>query len=295
MVIGAGPVGLFQVFQLGLQGITAHVIDALPHAGGQCVELYGDKPIYDIPGVPVCSGRELAALLLQQIAPFKPHWHLGTLVASVALQDDGRILVETSQGQALLARCVFIAAGVGAFVPRTLKVDGIERFVGTQVHYQHLPAGTAVAGQRVVVHGGDDAAVAHAIALATLPEADAPASIRLLYRRDAFQAPPEQLQQLQALRDAGRLEVIVGQITGVVAEGGRLTALQVVDTEGQTASEPLDCLIAALGISRDWGPLPTGASPSSASSWWWTPPAFAPACPAPMPWATSTPTQASAS
>ncbi len=254
VVIGAGPVGLFQVFQLGLQGITAHLIDALPHAGGQCVELYGDKPIYDIPGVPVCSGRELAALLLQQIAPFQPHWHLGALVASVAPQDDGRILVETSQGQALLARSVFIAAGVGAFVPRTLKVEGIEPFAGTQVHYQHLPAGTGVAGQRVVVHGGDEAAVAHAIALADLG-ADGPARISLLYRRDAFQAPPEQLQQLQALRDAGRVEVIVGQITGVVAEGGRLTALQVVDTEGHTANEPLDCLIAALGISPRLGPI----------------------------------------
>ncbi|MBB6561603.1 thioredoxin reductase (NADPH) [Acidovorax soli] len=255
VVIGAGPVGLFQVFQLGLQGITAHVIDALPHAGGQCVELYGDKPIYDIPGVPVCSGRELAALLLRQIAPFKPHWHLSALVASVALQDDGRILVETNQGQALLARAVFIAAGVGAFVPRTLKVEGIEAWVGTQVHYQHLPAGTPVAGQRVVVHGGDDAAVAHAIALATLPTAEAPASIRLLYRRDAFQAPAEQLQQLQALRDAGRVQVIVGQITGLVAEAGRLAALQVVDTEGQSANAPVDCLIAALGISPRLGPI----------------------------------------
>ncbi|MFN9469990.1 NAD(P)/FAD-dependent oxidoreductase [Acidovorax sp.] len=255
VVIGAGPVGLFQVFQLGLQGITAHVIDALPHAGGQCVELYGDKPIFDIPGVPVCSGRELAALLLQQIAPFKPHWHLSALVSSVVLQDDGRILVETNQGQALLARAVFIAAGVGAFVPRTLKVEGIEAWVGTQVHYQHLPAGKPVAGQRMVVHGGDDAAVAHAIALAALPAAEAPSSIRLLYRRDAFQAPAEQLQQLQALRDAGRVEVIVGQITGVVAEAGRLAALRVVDTEGQTANEPLDCLIAALGISPRLGPI----------------------------------------
>ncbi len=254
MVIGAGPVGLFQVFQLGLQGITAHVIDALPHAGGQCVELYGDKPIYDIPGVPVCSGRELAALLLQQVAPFQPRWHLGALVAAVAPQPDGRFLIETSQGQALLARTVFIAAGVGAFVPRTLKVEGIEPWVGTQVHYQHLPAGTVVAGQRVVVHGGDEAAVAHAIALAGMG-ADAPARTSLLYRRDAFQAPPEQLQQLQALRDAGRVEVIVGQITGVVAEAGRLAALQVVDADGHTAHQPLDCLIAALGISPRLGPI----------------------------------------
>ncbi len=163
VVIGAGPVGLFQVFQLGLQGITAHVIDALPHAGGQCVELYGDKPIYDIPGIPVCTGSELAGLLLQQIAPFKTQWHLNTLVSALTVQADGRLLVQTSQGAQLLARTVFIAAGVGAFVPRTLKVEGIERFVGTQVHYQHLPATAHVAGLHVVVHGGDEPAVARAV------------------------------------------------------------------------------------------------------------------------------------
>ena len=112
VVIGAGPVGLFQVFQLGLQGISAHLIDALPHAGGQCVELYGDKPIYDIPGIPVCTGRELADLLLKQIAPFKTQWHLNTLVSALTAQADGRLLVETSQGAQLLARTVFIAAAI---------------------------------------------------------------------------------------------------------------------------------------------------------------------------------------
>lgn len=252
VVIGAGPVGLFQVFQLGLQGIAAHVIDALPHAGGQCVELYGDKPIYDIPGVPVCTGRELAALLLRQVAPFQPQWHLGALVAALTPQADGRLLVETSQGVQLLARAVFIAAGVGAFVPRTLKIEGIERFVGTQVHYQDLPASTNPAGCHVVVHGGDESAVARAVALAEHGRA---ARVGLLHRRDVFQAPPELLQRLQALRDAGRIHVTIGQITGLDVQDGRLAALQLVDADGATQRQPLDLLVPVLGISPRLGPI----------------------------------------
>ncbi|MFN7153378.1 MAG: NAD(P)/FAD-dependent oxidoreductase [Acidovorax sp.] len=252
VVIGAGPVGLFQVFQLGLQGITAHLIDALPHAGGQCVELYGDKPIYDIPGVPVCSGRELANLLLQQIAPFKPHWHLNTLVSSLTLQTNGRLLLQTSAGAQLLARSVFIAAGVGAFVPRTLKIEGIERFVGTQVHYQVLPRGFEVSGKNIVVHGGDEPAVALAVELAEQGHA---ARISLLHRRDVFQAPDVLLQRLQQLRDAGRITVEATQITGIDASQDRLTALQIVDAEGATRALPLDLLVAVLGISPRLGPI----------------------------------------
>lgn len=247
--------GLFQVFQLGLQGIKAHLIDALPHAGGQCVELYGDKPIYDIPGVPVCSGRELAALLLQQIAPFQPHWHLNALVSALAPQPDGRVLVETSQGARLLARTVFIAAGVGAFVPRTLKLDGIEQFLGTQLHYQRLPDGLPIAGQNLVVHGGDDAAVACALTWAAQAPAQAPARITLLHRRDVFQAPAEQLAQLQTLRNAGRIHVVAAQITGIETQGDRLTALQTLDPDGAQQRLPLDVLVAALGLSPRLGPI----------------------------------------
>jgi thioredoxin reductase (NADPH) len=252
VVIGAGPVGLFQVFQLGLHGITAHLIDALPHAGGQCVELYGDKPIYDIPGIPVCTGRGLADLLLQQIAPFKPHWHLQSLVSSLALQPDGRLLLQTSAGAQLLARSVFIAAGVGAFVPRTLKIEGIEHFVGTQVHYQTLPPGFAAAGQTIVGHGGDVPAVARALELA---EQNQTARISLLHRRDVFQAPDVLLQRLQQLSDAGRIVVEAAQITGMEVSGDRLTALQVVDAEGNTRALPLDVLVAVLGISPRLGPI----------------------------------------
>ncbi|UCV01481.1 NAD(P)/FAD-dependent oxidoreductase [Acidovorax radicis] len=252
VVIGAGPVGLFQVFQLGLQGLKAHLIDALPHAGGQCVELYGDKPIYDIPGVPVCTGRELVALLLKQIAPFAPHWHLGSMVSSLAPQPDGRVLVQTDTGAMLLARAVFVAAGVGAFVPRTLKTEGIEVFVGTQVFYQSLPTGFDTAGRHVVVHGGDESAVACALDLA---ERSPATRITLLHRRDVFQAPDALLQRLQHQRDTGRIVVEAVQITGIDTTHDHLNALRVVDAEGAQRALALDVLVAVLGLSPRLGPL----------------------------------------
>ncbi|RYF27008.1 MAG: NAD(P)/FAD-dependent oxidoreductase [Comamonadaceae bacterium] len=263
-VIGAGPVGLWQVFQLGLQGITAHLIDALPHVGGQCAELYPDKPIYDIPGVAVCTGRELVQRLTQQIAPFGAPQHLAQQVATLDVQTDGRVLLTTTAGVQLLARTVFIAAGVGAFVPRTVKAEGIDAFVGTQVLYHpdmaDAPETDAetlqVAGLHVVVHGGEEAAVAAAVACAERQGPHAPASTVLLHRRDAFQAAPEMLARLQALRDGGRIRVVAAQITGVDAPaGGPLAALHMTDTEGAPQRLPLDRLFAYLGISPRLGPI----------------------------------------
>ena len=252
VVIGAGPVGLFQVFQLGLQGLHAHVVDALPHAGGQCAELYADKPIYDIPGIAVCSGSELVQRLQAQIAPFAPHWHLGQVVAQMAVQDDGRFLVTTSTGTQLLARTVCIAAGVGAFVPRTLKVPGLDAFLGTQLHYR-LDDLAALAGRHVVVHGGDEPAVAQVLACAA--GAQPPARLTLQHRRDVFEAPPEQLAQLQALRAAGRIQVVVGQITDIEQHATRLTALQLLAPDGSTQRLPLDLLLVRLGLSPRLGPV----------------------------------------
>ncbi|MFN5777535.1 MAG: NAD(P)/FAD-dependent oxidoreductase, partial [Burkholderiaceae bacterium] len=120
LIIGAGPVGLFQVFELGLQDIHAHVVDVLPHVGGQCIELYADKPIYDIPGLPRSTGRELVERLSTQAAPFKPTFHLGQQITQVERQEDRRLRVTSSQGITWLTPCLFIATGVGAFLPRTL-------------------------------------------------------------------------------------------------------------------------------------------------------------------------------
>lgn len=264
VVIGAGPVGLWQIFQLGLQGIAAHLIDALPHVGGQCAELYPDKPIYDIPGVAVCTGRELVQRLTQQTAPFGAQHHLAQQVATLEVQADARVLLATTAGVRLLARTVFIAAGVGAFVPRTVKADGVEPFVGTQILYHPDLTGdpatsasaVSVAGLHIVVHGGDEAAVAAAVACAERQGPHAPASVTLLHRRDAFQAPPALLERLQSLREAGRIRVAAAQITGVDAPaGGPLVALQLTDTDGAPQRLPLDRLFAYLGISPRLGPV----------------------------------------
>ncbi len=251
VVIGAGPVGLFQVFQLGLQGIAAHVIDALPHAGGQCAELYADKPIYDIPGVPVCTGRELVALLTRQIAPFSPRLHLSQRVETLQPAPGGGFLLATDAGTTLHARTVFIAAGVGAFVPRTLKIDGIERFHGTQVFHHEEPAPTR--GRQVVVLGGEDTAVARAIACAEAgPEAAA--GVTLVHRRDAFQAAPQDLARLQALRDSGRIRVLAAQATGIETTD-RLTAVRLLAADGSEHALPLDMLLLCLGVSPRLGPV----------------------------------------
>lgn len=277
VVIGAGPVGLFQVFQLGLQGIRAHVVDALAHAGGQCAELYADKPIYDLPGVPRCTGRELVALLLRQTAPFAPRWQFGSLVQTLQPLPDGQFVLGCSDGSQLHARQVFIAAGLGAFVPKRLPLPGLERFEGRQVFYANaIPALAASVGLRVVVHGGEESAVAQAVALAERRQsaAGAPASVTLLHRRDVFQAPPEQLARLQQLREAGLLQVVTGQITGfqTTAEQGaersveqgfdaadaadaRLCALEILTPAGHTERLPLDQLQALLGISPRLGPI----------------------------------------
>ena len=250
VVIGAGPAGLLQVFQLGLHGIHAHLIDALPHLGGQCVELYGDKPIYDIPGLPYCTGRSLVAQLEQQIAPFHPTLHLGQRVETLARTADG-FAVGLDSGQALPASAVFIAAGVGAFVPRTLKLEGLEAHLGRQLHYHPQVTPALAASQNVVVHGGDDAAVAAALACVE----HGARSVTLLHRRDAFQAEPEPLAALQAARDAGRIQVIAAQITGQETQGGQLMALQLITPDGAAQRLPLDQLIVCLGISPRLGPI----------------------------------------
>jgi len=136
VIVGAGPVGLFQVFELGLLEIKAHVIDSLTAVGGQCVELYPDKPIYDIPAVPICTGQELTDSLLKQIAPFGATFHLGQEVTLVQKRDDGRFDLETSTGTKFITKTIFIAAGVGSFQPRTIKVDGIDKFESKQLFYR---------------------------------------------------------------------------------------------------------------------------------------------------------------
>ena len=254
LIIGAGPVGLYQVFQLGLLEIKCHVIDALPYPGGQCIELYPDKPIYDIPGFLRTTGRELTANLLAQIKPFNAPLHLNEVVSQIDTLPDGRFKVSTSQGQQFLVRVVIIAAGVGAFQPKLLKVAGLENFQNSQVFYHAQPVSTA--DQNVLIVGGDDSALECAIQLAKDWGSSAQAkSVTLLHRRDVYQAAPELIAKIHELQGAKALQLMVGQVTGFNEQAGQLTAAQVTGIDGEIHAVPADTLLIYLGLSPKLGPL----------------------------------------
>ena len=253
VIIGAGPVGLFQVFELGLLEIKAHVIDSLAYPGGQPVELYPDKPIYDIPAIPVCTGRELTDALLKQIEPFGATFHLGQTVTTVQRQDDGRFHVATSRGTRFLTRTLFIAAGVGAFEPRLLRVEGLDKFDGSQLFYRvRNPA--SFAGKNLVIVGGGDSALDWALNFA----ADGPnkaESVILIHRRDGFQAAPASVAKMRALCDAHEMQFVVGQITGYDEKDDTLTGIKVTGADGVTRVVPLDMLLVFFGLSPKLGPI----------------------------------------
>jgi thioredoxin reductase (NADPH) len=253
VIVGAGPVGLFQVFELGLLGIQAHIIDTLPHAGGQCIELYPDKPIYDIPAVPVCTGRELTDRLMQQIAPFGATFHLGQEVTHVEPQPDGRFAVKTSKGTGLLTRTIFIAGGVGSFQPRQLKVDGIERYLESQLFYR-VKNPAQFAGKNLVIVGGGDSALDWALTF-TQDGPNRAESVILLHRRDAFKAAPASVARMRALCEAQAMQFIVGQVTGIAETEGRLSAIKVTGGDGVTRVVPLDMLLVFFGLSPKLGPI----------------------------------------
>ena len=249
LVIGAGPVGLFQAFQLGLQGIACQLVDALPHVGGQCAELYADKPIYDIPGIPLCTGRELVERLQQQIAPFRPPFHLGQTVQGLQASGDGRWTVTSDAGTVWTARTVFIAAGVGAFVPRSLAIEGLSAHLGRQAWFASSPL-PDFAGQHLLVTGDSDTALQ-----TCLDALERAASVTLMHRREQFSAEPARVQAFQAAQAAGRLRFVAGQPTALAVDGERLTGLEYLDSEGAETRLPCDQLVMALGLSPKLGPV----------------------------------------
>lgn len=249
VIIGAGPVGLFQVFELGLLEIKAHVIDSLPVVGGQCVELYPDKPIYDIPAVPVCTGQELTDNLLKQIEPFEPTFHLGQEVTLVARREDGRFDLETSTGTRFITKTIFIAAGVGSFQPRTLKVDGIEAFEGKQVFYR-VKDPSQFHGKNLVICGGGDSALDWALNLVGKAE-----SVVLLHRREDFRAAPASVAKMKELCDNYEMQLTIGQVTGIETKDDLLSEIKVTGADGVTRRMPLDTLLVFFGLSPKLGPI----------------------------------------
>jgi len=249
VIVGAGPVGLFQVFELGLLEIKAHVIDSLPKVGGQCVELYPDKPIYDIPAVPVCTGQELTDNLLKQIEPFEPTFHLGQEVTVVERREDGRFNVETSIGTRFITKTIFIAAGVGSFQPRTLKVEGIEKHEGSQVFYR-VKDPTRFHGKNLVICGGGDSALDWALDLVGKAE-----SIVLVHRREEFRAAPASVAKMKELCENYEMQFLVGQVTGLEEKDDRISEIKVTGADGVTRRLPLDDLLVFFGLSPKLGPI----------------------------------------
>jgi thioredoxin reductase (NADPH) len=265
LVIGAGPAGLFQAFQLGLLGLRVDVIDALPEAGGQCSALYADKPIYDIPGIPVCTGRELTERLLAQASPFiTGRLHLGWVINSLSgAADTGFALgsvsaldaqADQAKGPSFQAKGVVVATGAGAFLPRSLNLPGLSGL--QQVHHHITDAAIANwAGQDLVIAGGGDEALSAAAQLLALPPQHAPQRITLLHRRAQFQAEPERIAQAEQWLAEGRLHLAVGLPTAVHSADGRISALDLMGADSQTTTLPCPHLLIQLGLSPKLGPL----------------------------------------
>ena len=249
VIVGAGPVGLFQVFELGLLGLKAHVVDSLSAAGGQCIELYPEKPIYDIPAVPVCTGRELIERLLEQIRPFDAGFHLGQEVTEVHRREDGRFHVATSRGTHFRAGAIVIAGGVGSFQPRRLGVEGAERFEGRSIHYRVKDA-AAFTGEDLLIFGGGDSALDW-----TLELIERAHSVVLVHRRPEFRASLASVQRMFELRNAGRLDYLEGQAQGIVEADGRLAGATIRGSDGVTRRVSANQLLVFFGLHPKLGPI----------------------------------------
>jgi thioredoxin reductase (NADPH) len=249
LIVGAGPAGLFQVFELGLLGIKAHVLDSLAAPGGQCTELYPDKPIYDIPALPVCGAQELVDRLMQQIKPFGAVFHYGEEAVELHKQESNRFRVVTSLGTVFDAGAVVIAAGVGSFQPRRLAVEGAEQFEGHQIHYK-VRSAAELHGRRLAIFGGGDSALDWAMELA--PRA---AALTLVHRRAEFRGAPASVARVRELEVAGKLHFIEGVATSLRHSDGRLTGVDIKAADGSVRAVDAEQLLVFFGLAPKLGPI----------------------------------------
>ena len=250
VIVGAGPCGLFQVFELGLLGLKAEVVDSIPRPGGQCSELYPDKPIYDIPAVPVCTGQELTDSLLKQIEPFSPGMHLGQEVQVVQRQDDDTFLVGTSKGTQFNAKAVVIAAGVGSFQPRQLRVPNVEGYEDTTLHYR-VRDPQQFAGKRLVILGGGDSALDWVLELADTAE-----RITLVHRRDEYRAMPDSVAKMKQLVADGRMdEITSAKASALHGDDGQVSSVTIQPKEGDAVEIDADHVLVFFGLAPKLGPI----------------------------------------
>jgi thioredoxin reductase (NADPH) len=249
VIIGAGPCGLFAVFELGLLDMKCHLIDILDKLGGQCAELYPEKPIYDIPAIPYITGKGLTDALLEQIKPFNPTFHLNEMIDTIEKIGDPLFRVTTDQGRVFEAKIVVIAAGGGSFQPKRPPVPGIEAYEGTSVHYA-VRKMEQFRDQRLVIVGGGDSALDWTLNLQPLAK-----SVTLIHRRADFRAAPDSVNKMRALVDAGKMEFRLGQVTALEGESGKLTALQAKPDKGEAYRVECDYLLPFFGLTMKLGPI----------------------------------------
>ena len=248
VIIGAGPVGLFAVFELGLLDVKAHVVDILGKPGGQCAELYPEKPIYDIPALPVVTGQELTDRLLEQIKPFHPTYHLGERVDELTRLPDGRFRLMSDGGTAWIAKVVVIAAGGGSFTPKRPPLPGIEAYEGKSVHYS-VRRMDEFRGRDILIVGGGDSALDWTLNLAPIAR-----SLTLMHRRDEFRAAPDSVNKMRALVAAGKVALRLGQMTALEGKDGMLASVKAKGSEGEFAIA-CDRLMPFFGLTMKLGPV----------------------------------------
>jgi thioredoxin reductase (NADPH) len=249
VIVGAGPCGLFQVFELGLLGIKAHLLDSLANPGGQCAELYPEKPIYDIPALPVCGAQELVDRLLEQIKPFGAQMHFGHEVTQLHKREDGRFDVKTAGDLEFDAGAIVIAGGVGSFQPRRLGVEGVDAFEGKQVFYRVQKA-AEFHGKHLVIFGGGDSALDW-----TLDLVDKVASLVLVHRRGEFRAAPASVAKMQALVASGKMRYVEGVAQRLRNVDGHIAGIVVKGNDGTIHHLDADRLLAFFGLAPKLGPI----------------------------------------
>ena len=254
VVVGAGPCGIFSVFELGLLGIHAHVVDSLAEIGGQCTTLYPEKPIYDIPGLPSVSGQELVDRLAQQATPFDPTYHLGQQVVELEPQDDSSFVLVTETGTRLHTRTVIIAAGLGAFRSRPLRLAGVEDFVGANLYYL-VEDKNRFQNRNIVILGGGDSAIDWVLALAPLAR-----SVTLVHRRAEFRAAPASVELMEKLANdrSANVRYLVGRVASYTHSSGCIDSIKVLpfgNNPGSGEVIALDDLLVFYGLTPDLGPI----------------------------------------
>ena len=249
LIIGAGPIGMFAVFELGLLDIKAHLVDILDKAGGQCAELYPEKPIYDIPGIPKISAIGLVDLLMEQIKPFNPVFHLGEMVTTIERTGNPGFRIGTDNDKVFDAKVVVIAAGGGSFQPKRPPIPGVEPYEGHSVHYS-VRKMDAFRGKKILIVGGGDSALDWTLNLAPIA-----AHLTLLHRRSEFRAAPDSVNKMMTLVNEGKVDFVLGQVTGLEGANGKLTAANVKRNDGSAFHIACDAMLPFFGLTMKLGPV----------------------------------------